>query len=447
MTSRSSNRLIGWLGATACALIAGNAFSQDVTLAAQPDESASRLKAWHESMSRAKPAVAGCFHTEYPSTTWESVPCGVAPPHRHHAPSLPGLGIETVGGPASFLTASLPTNGPIFHAIGSFGTSAITSENLNGTVNDFSVQMNSNRFMSPACNGVSGCAGWQQYIFENSPMDGRAHAVIEYWIFGYFAGQCPSSDFRYVAGTATTAAGCVKDSPVVWLPLQPISNLTAISIDASALAGQLDQNSVSVGTAKYLVSMPDSVLTASAGWTSSEFNVYGDYNGAQATFGSGTVITLKLALADGVNTSLLNTNYGIGGSTTAETNNLNFGIVCGYLSGIQPYILYQENLGGSPLTACPTAPPNLPAPNVTVTGPTVTAGGVERFSFSWPSVAGATYYIMSVNGAESQLTGNTTTLGIRCQQSAFVTFDSCNAAGCGPAPVTVLNAANTDPCN
>jgi hypothetical protein len=362
------------------------------------------------------------------------------------APPPTGFGVETVGGPGSYLIASLPFATPISYATGSFGTSAITGENSNGTANSFSVQMNTNRFSTPACNGVAGCRGWQQFFFESSPVDGQGYAAIEYWIFGYYPGLCPSSDFQYIAATASTAAGCVKVGPVTWAPLQVIQNLTAISVDASALAGGLDQNSVSVGTARYLVSVPDSVLTLSSGWTSSEFNVFGDYNGAQATFGSGTVITAKLSLGNGVNTSLL--SYGTGlNSTTAESNNLSLGVICLYESGIQPYVMFQENLGGTPLTTCPTAPPSLPAPTVTVTGPTIVGGSLERFTFSWPSVSGATYYLMSVNGAETQITGNNSSVGIMCRKSAFVTFDSCNSAGCGPAPVTALNALNTIPCN
>jgi hypothetical protein len=447
---------IGWLGSAACVLIASTAFSQNTTLSAQPDstpttsapnEQAKRLKDWHESMSRATPAAAGCFHAEYPSTQWKAAPCGVAPPHHLHAPPPTGFGVETVGGSGSYLTANLPTGTPISYASGSFGTSAITGENSNGTANSFSVQMNTNRFSTPACNGVAGCVGWQQFFFESSPVDGQGYAAIEYWIFGYYPGQCPSSDFRYIAGTALTAAGCVKVSPVMWAPLQVIQNLTAISVDASAnTASGLDQNSVAIGTGRYLVSMPDSVLTASSGWTSSEFNVFGDYNGAQATFGSGTVITTKLSLGNGVNTSFLSYSTGLN-STTAESNNLSLGVICSYESGIQPYIMFQENLGGTPLTTCPTPPPSLPAPTVTVTGPTIVGDSLERFTFSWPSVPGATYYLMSVNGGQTQITGNSSSVGIMCRKSAFVTFDSCNSVGCGPAPVTVLNAANTIPCN
>ncbi|HEY3744982.1 MAG TPA: hypothetical protein VGL17_02000, partial [Gemmatimonadaceae bacterium] len=176
------------------------------------------------------------------------------------------------------------------------------------------------------------------------------------------------------------------------------------------------------------------------------FNVFGDYNGAQATFGSGTVITTKLSIGNGVNTSFL--SYGTGlNSTTAESNNLSLGVICSYESGIQPYILFQENLGGTPLTTCPTPPPSLPAPTVTVTGPTIVGDSLERFTFSWPSVPGATYYLMSVNGGQTQITGNSSSVGIMCRKSALVTFDSCNSLGCGPAPVTVLNALNTNPCN
>jgi hypothetical protein len=274
------------------------------------------------------------------------------------------------------------------------------------------------------------------------PANGTAYLYIQYWLIGY-PSNCPAG-YTYFGGAPGQASGCYMNSAAVSIPLQVIQNLSAMTVTGTALAGAFDQARASTGTSLYSTQGFDSVLNAGNGWTTAEFNVFGDYDGTQATFGSGTLLSVETLVSSGTSTSAPTV---VTWGTTAETNNLTLApLYCPVADPNGPYIWFQESYGATPASSCPVTPISLPAPTVTVTGPTVNATGVERFSFSWPSVSGATYYVMSTNGIGGTLTGNSAFVGIRCQQTVVVTFSSCDAAGCG-WPETVLNGKNTSPCN
>jgi hypothetical protein len=134
------------------------------------------------------------------------------------------------------------------------------------------------------------------------------------------------------------------------------------------------------------------------------------------------------------------------GGTTAETSNMTLSsLTCPVADPDGPYVWFQESYGATPASSCPVTPISLAAPTVTTTGPTGTVP--EIFDFSWPSVSGASYYVMSANGADTTITGNSSFVTIGCNVTVTVEFTSCDAAGCG-WPETVLKAKNNSKqCN
>jgi hypothetical protein len=394
---------------------------------------------WRKAMSH-KANARGCFRADYPETNWKEVSCSVAPLIPHPARNAAGPVADAVGN--GFDYAAELAGQLISFGEGSFGTSAITSE-TDGASDSYSLQLNDNTFTTSACNGVPGCMGWQQYIFDNNAAgSGTAALYIQYWLIGY-PSPCPASYTFYPGGAG--ASGCFKNSTGVAVPVQALLNLSGLALTGTAVGGGgLDQVTLSTGTSIYSTFGEDTVLNASLGWTSAEFNVFGYSSaGPTASFGSGTLLSIETLVSNGVTVvapTVLDAGY------TFESNNLTLAPLgaCSVADPNGPYIWFQESFGATPASACPVTPISLAAPTVTVTGPTIRV--LESFSFSWPSVPGATYYVMSKNGAESTITGNSASVGIPCGQTVVVQFSSCDAAGCG-FPETVLNAENTSTCN
>lgn len=145
------------------------------------------LSAWRNTIAQTPVPSSGCFHAAYPDTAWTSVECEVAidRPFRNSSLALPAVGtesrrptsiqsfdhnitIQTVGGGSGDWSAkgsNLP-NGLRINSTGSFSLSDVTSESDPGGANDYSVQLNSNFFFTPACNGQTGCLGWEQFVYS-----------------------------------------------------------------------------------------------------------------------------------------------------------------------------------------------------------------------------------------------------------------------------------------
>lgn len=449
MTTRRSSAVLNSLGVITLVLAAGAASYQvsgapaGAEPAVSPPPHGAKFRPyenWRKSMSRtAVPEPGpGCHQAEYPSSEWKSVPCTVAPLIPHGPRSAAVIGANIVGNGTDY-SAQLQGGGTIGFSEGSFGTSAIISENDNGAANVYTLQLNTNRFATSACSGVSGCIGWQQYIFDNNPAHGTAYLYIQYWLLNH-PSNCPSG-YTYSA-VPGLAAGCYMNSAAVSVPLQPIQNLSALALTGTAVPGAFDQARLGTGTTLYSLQGVDSVLGAGNGWTSAEFNVFGEYNGTQATFGSGTLLSIETLVTTGASTTAPTV---IVSGTTAETNNLTLApLYCPVADPNGPYVWFQESFGATPASSCPVTPISLPAPTVTTTGPTGT-DELERFTFTWPSVPGATYYTLSKSGAIQTITGNSSFVTLGCQRSVVVTISSCNAAGCG-FPETILNARNSTPC-
>ena len=294
------------------------------------------LKQWSKEMARSPLPKGGCFVAKYPDTSWVETPC-VSPPNTPFIPTgtnATGNGKghtepQTVGN-GIYEAASSP--GSISWAEGSFPVSGgITT----ATSNNYSLQLNTNRFTTAACNGRPGCVGWQQFLY--SP-----HQIfIQYWLIGYGSG-CPS-------GWNTSGSNCWKNSPgSTQVPSQSATNLGAQAL--TGISGASDSVRMTDGTGSiYAYAAPTSVLGLSGGgWTGAAFNAYGNGNGSGLTFNSGTVLVVQI-LTDSP-TSLSCTTSGFNGDT-GETNNLNLvpNSCCDSGEGIQ----FGESSNGQSAVSCP----------------------------------------------------------------------------------------------
>jgi hypothetical protein len=83
----------------------------------------------------------------------------------------------------------------------------------------------------------------------------------------------------------------------------------------------------------------DSVVDLATGWLESEFNIFGDGDGSEAVFNTGSSITVRVALTDGSTTAA---TCEADAGTTGETNNLTLKS-CSGESAAMPFIRFIES--------------------------------------------------------------------------------------------------------
>jgi|CZKU01.1.fsa_nt_gi hypothetical protein len=301
-------------------------------------------KEWHRAMSKTRSSSKdGCFQATYPSTTWVEVPCTKAPDY----PLIPAQGgaraagaPETVGNNSGDSTSI--ASGTISWSEGSFpSVIGVNSEKANGVANTYSLQLNTNKFNTSACNGHSGCQGWEQFVFE-----GTGGGFIQYWLIGY-GGTCPSG----WTNNGAPAGDCYRNSGTsAPVPAQAITNLANLSVLGSA--GSSDMLTIAVGNVVYMISQASVLGLNAGGWTTSEFNVFGDSGGDQAVFQDpGTTIVVQ-TLTESVTPTENAPQCGTS-SFTGETNNLTLvpGSCCA-IGGVSPGIQFEESNGSPAAQSC-----------------------------------------------------------------------------------------------
>lgn len=301
----------------------------------QSEESAKR-KAWRESMKRTPVPHKGCFNASYPSAEWQEATCTVAP----DVPLLPARGAhaDTAGGGIDNIAYA--TSGLLSSAEGSFlAVSGLTS------ATSYSMQLNSNNFSTPACNGAANpaaCSGWQQFVFQSS-----GSVYMQYWLFN-FGTACPEG-WNTFAGTPTEEAGCWMNSSATGVPgwAISISYLPYITLTGNATGGT---DTVIVGTVDGNLSAvgQNTVLNLGQGWSSAEFNIVGDGNGDQVSFNSGSTFVVQTSINNGTT----NAPACESGGYTAETNNLNLVTPCCPYGGTSPSIQFMESNASGAAASC-----------------------------------------------------------------------------------------------
>lgn len=298
------------------------------------------LRQWSKNMARSALPKGSCFEATYPDTAWVETPC-VSPPN---TPLIPagnngrGRPVPLQVGNGTYEAAS--SSFAISWAEGSFLASGITTS----TSNNYSLQLNTNRFTTPACNGISGCVGWQQFAYLPTGTNGTTPQIfIQYWLIGYGPGTaCP-------AGWRPSLNDCWKNSPAgTQVPSQSAVNLGSQVV--TGVAGSSDSVRMTDGTGTiYAYSAPTSVLSLSGGgWKGAAFNAYGPGNPTNLSFNSGTALVVQI-LTDNP-TALSCTTSGFNGDT-AETNNLTIvpNSCCDSGEGIQ----FAESSNGQSGFSCP----------------------------------------------------------------------------------------------
>jgi len=296
-----------------------SAVSLPSAFAQQPvdDAEARNQENWRETIARTAAPAEGCFHTSYPSLTWNKAECTIAP----NIPYIPrkGRGLSQTVGDGNDYAAEV-TSGVISETIGSFPTdSGVKTEKGLLGANDYSLQLNSNFMNTAACDGASNpseCLDWEQFVYSS----GYEEAFMQYWLINW-NNRCPSGWYSY-------SNDCYTNSSAVGTPKEAIGKLKSLKLSGTAVKGGIDTLVFTVGTEAYSTTGQDSVVDLATAWTESEFNIIGDGDGSAATFNTGSSVTVPTCAADS--------------GTTGETNNLNLG-TCSGTGGAKPYIEFTES--------------------------------------------------------------------------------------------------------
>lgn len=276
---------------------------------------------WQQAISRLPVLTPGCYHAAYPGLEWSPVECRGAPtwplgpatksPYTTSAaPMKVGDGndyLTTVAGTISQATGTFPHVSPHIAEQGRVGGAG-------GLVpNTFTLQLNTEFFSTPTCAGSSdpvNCLGWQQFVYDT----GYNVVYMQYWLLDYYA-TCPSGWYAfagdcYVNSLASTYNGNALTA----------ADLATTTLVGTASLGGNDEVSLSDGSGQAaLVVNGDDVLQLAKGWTTTEFDVFGDGNGSEAYFGANTT----LAAAASLESNSPSPPTCTAGGFTGETNNLN----------------------------------------------------------------------------------------------------------------------------
>lgn len=314
-------------------------------------------KDWRAAMARLPKREPGCYVASFPRVEWVKVACG--PPPKY--PILPTRGPAAhfvVGGGGSNDFAASPT-GTIIASEGTFvsvspgitesGPIANSGASLADT---YTLQINTNQFSSTACAGSPNpsCKGWEQFVYVNDP---SSHYVfIQYWLIQYNA-TCPAgwNQFSFSGGTDIY---CYQSTTTTSLPAgQPVSNLGNMTL-AGAVSTTSDSATITAG-ANMATRVGLNAVAASAGWTDSEFNIFGDggnsSGGGQAAFGANTTLVVRTTVHNGTR----NAPTCRAESFTGETNNLTLVGMSPIVPQPAPAIEFTQSNSPGTAAACMTA--------------------------------------------------------------------------------------------
>jgi hypothetical protein len=286
---------------------------------------AGSLDSWHSSLIQNRLPGAGCFKAVYPSTQWMRIACSTPPRLWYPVPPWrrPGIRPANVGDGLDYTADTNPHL--ISQAIGAFpkvkGVKSVETEGQGQDgLNSYTLQLNSYFFPTAACDSISNCDGWEQFVFENPPGAGDASLFIQDWLIGTKGplSGCPADEgWEYADG------GCVQNSPFgVSIPNVSITDLgQVIETGEAALSG--DSVYLSVDKTEYGMQnvQSDGVTDLAAHWMGAEFNVVGNAGGSIADFNSGSRITVSLQADTGLKAK---PTCPADTGTTGESNNLFF---------------------------------------------------------------------------------------------------------------------------
>jgi hypothetical protein len=297
--------------------------------AVSEQEDAAMRASWQSRMNQTDTPDVGCYTAVYPDTAWKPVECGEAPDRpfmtdtvafalSSHAANTP----DVTGGNSSDYMATSTGGRKITWAQGSFPSErGVTRENDGGATDVYSLQLNTNRMNTgPCAAAAAGCQTWQQFIYESQ----SGTIFMQYWLINWRNkhASCPS-------GWWVAKPHCFMNSRTAFAGSDSARTLQLLAVMVTATAAKNGNDTVTYTvdngpgaiTQSWAVTNSDKVLSISAGWTASEFNIFGDFNSTRAVFNAGSSLIVQNAIdyaaTNGAAPGCLNT------STTAETNNLN----------------------------------------------------------------------------------------------------------------------------
>ena len=325
---------------------AGAAASSQPTVQSLSPEEVQKRAEWQRSMSQTAAPKKGCFNSSYPSLEWHEVPCGQ--PSKFPNPPAKGP-LPNVVGNGNDITAVV--SGPkISSTIGSFDsvTPATVTESgpwggNQNAANAFTLQINSQFFSTPACNGVAGCLGWQQFIYSQNQCSGPC-VFMEYWLINYGA-SCPTGSWIQAGNS------CWFNSASTTAPAVTAAQLQGTTITGTA--GSTTDTVVLVSPGgNATATAADSVVSLALQWSIAEFNIFGDCCSTQANFSP--VTTTVVARTRVINGATAAPACAKGGFT-AETNNLSFGPSPPALTAPGPAVIFTESIAGGSPSNCAAA--------------------------------------------------------------------------------------------
>ena len=176
---------------------------------------------------------------------------------------------------------------------------------------------------------------------------------MQYWLLSYGT-SCPSG---WTPDVVQSQDDCYTNSPAANVSALTASDLASVQLSGMAAPGGRDEVSMSVGSGQATVaSGSDSVLDLAGNWNQTEWGVYGDANGNEADFGSGTSLEAQTTLVDSTGSAAPQCVSGSAesaeGGTTGESNNLNLAATTAPSQGALPTIVSLQTSGGSGTASC-----------------------------------------------------------------------------------------------
>lgn len=318
---------------------------------AETPEDRDKFLEWHKAMIRVRLPKKGCFQVAYPNKVWIKEKC--APTQNRVYMSTAGSGFV---GKANNYSAEV-TSGHISSSIGSFDSGEVTSESGAPKSTNYSFQLNSQEFDTPACAGTKDryrCKGLQQFVY--TPNTGGGY--IQYWLLNY-GPECPKT----IGGNSNTnwhhpdpeSEDCTRFSEFsIAGPKEPplVSELIHLSLGGTAHAGEWDVLTVRRGDTRLHAVNEDNILNLADGWRMAEFGVFGNGEGFQAEFNPGATLTVRTSVVNGTKDPPKCVRTGV----TGEENNLELVEPCCTYGGATPAIVFMMSSNRDAVSPCAPRP-------------------------------------------------------------------------------------------
>ncbi|KAI5916452.1 hypothetical protein [Thauera sp. 2A1] len=284
-----------------------------------------KAREWHTKMGNLPLHRDGCFKAKYPDLKWEEIPCV----DRENIPFSP-MAKDIPYNVGNGNNYSAQVSGQLISAEGSFDqlvTNGIMGRTFQSQFQDqpdaYSLQLNSNRFDSPACAASpnpANCKGWQQFAYSSISYGG---IFIQHWLLNYRGStpgnNCPSG---WSPDNSNLAGDCYRTSSISPVPLIPAGSLAqtrlSATVESNANGSKGYRVDLASGTTRYALSVPDDYLSLAANWTDAEYAIVGDCCRHTAKFSGNTSIAVKLTVHNGTTNAPTCMLQGL----TGEQNNL-----------------------------------------------------------------------------------------------------------------------------